>query len=243
MPRATGELDADGRTVFGENVRTERSLRGWSIERLAKLADLATDTVFRIEKGHPTTKRTRIQVCKALQSSYARMLMKPKTAGMGYAIHRRPEDWWVVHWGHRSNRPADDESDRIQEAQERRRLGGLGFVSHFVQMLNCRLPKGKLVAGVLEIFGEGARSKYLAGEVFAYVLEGAVKVVIGEEHFILEQGEAATIQCSLADFYFAPTTGEARHPAKLLYVRLDLGPQDPQIEEEELAKLIEEWDS
>ena len=243
MPKITSELDAEGRAVFGENVRTERSLRGWSIERLAKLADLATDTVFRIEKGQPSTRRTRIQVCKALQSSYARMLMKPKTAGVGYAIHRRTEDWWVVHWAYRSKSPADDESDRIQQAQERRRLGNLGFVSHFVQMLNCRLPKGKLVAGVLEIYGEGARSKYLAGEVFAYVLEGAVRVVIGEDDFILDQGEAATIQCSLADFYFASTSADGGEPARLLYVRLDLGPEDPQIKEEELAKLIEEWDS
>jgi transcriptional regulator with XRE-family HTH domain len=243
MPRITNELDAAELAVFGENVRTERTLHGWSIERLAQLAELATDTVFRVEKGQPSTKRSRIRICKALQSSYARMLMRPQTTGKGFAIHRQSEDWWVVHWGKRQYRHLDDESDRIQEAQERRRLGGLGFVSHFVQMLNCRLPKGKLVAGVLEIFGEGAKSKYLSGEVLVYVLDGSVRVVFGEDEFVLNQGEAATIQCAVAEFFFAPTEPEMRVPPRLLYVRLDVGAEDAQMKEEELAQLIREWES
>ena len=243
MPRVTDELDAAGLAVFGDNVRTERTLRGWSIERLAQLAELANDTVFRVEKGYPSTKRTRIRICKALQSSYARMLMKPHLLGKGFAIHRRQDDWWVVHWGKRPNRHLEDESDRIQAAEERNRLGSLGFVSHFVQMLNCRLPKGKLVAGVLELYGDGARSKYLAGEVFIYVLNGTVKVVIGDEEFFLDQGESATIQCSLAEFFFAPAGLDPQHPPSLLYVRLDIGAEDAQVKEEELAKLIREWES
>jgi len=242
MPRVTNDLDPETTITFGENVRTERTLRGWSIERLAHLADMAVDTVFRIERGLPSTKKSRTKVCRALQSSYDRMLMKPHTLGKGYAIHRRTDDWWVVHWGKRPQRHPEEESERIQSQEERVRLGSLGFVSHFVQMLNCRLPKGKLVAGILEIYGEGARSKYLAGEVLVFVLRGTVRVVIGAEEFLLIEGESATIQCALAEFFFAPGA-EAAEPPKLLYVRLDVGAEGAQLKDDELASFIKMWDS
>ena len=241
MPRTTPDLDEETRVTFGENVRTERTLRGWSIERLAHLAEMAVDTVFRIERGMPSTIRSRSKVCRALQSSYDRMLLKPHTMGKGYAVHKRSDDWWVVHWGKRPQRHPEEESQRIQAAEERRRVGGLGFVSHFVRMLNCRLPKGKLVAGVLELYGEGARSRYLAGEVFIFVLSGSVRVVFGQDEFLLEQGESATIQCAMAEFFFAPADDEPE-PPRLLYVRLDVG-ADAQMKDDELEAFIKMWDS
>lgn len=243
MPRITSELDLADLAVFGENVRAERLLRRWSIERLAKLANLAVDTVFRIEKGQPSTKRTRLQLCKALQSSYQRMLMKPRAAGKNYATHRRQDDWWMVHWRNRAYRHGEDEEDRIQVAEERVRLGNLGFVSHFVKMLNCRLGKGKLVSGILELYGEGLKSRYLGGEVFVYALVGSSRVVFDEEEFTLQEGEAATIQCSESEFYFAPVEGKGGLPPTLLYVRLDVGPEGAGPLDEELTKLVDEWEA
>lgn len=242
MPKGSSDLDPAALLIFGENVRAERTLRGWSMERLASLAELATDTVFRIEKGAPSTKRTRLRLCKALQSSYKRLLMKPRVAGPAFAIHRSEDDWWVVHWQQRAYRRPEDEEERIQTSEERQRLGGLGFVSHFVQMLNCRLPRGKLVAGILELHGEGSKSRYLAGEVLVYVLSGKVRVVIGDEQFFLKQGEAATIQCAVAEFFFAPGEPESDPPPSLLYVRLDVGTEGHDPQEEELANFVRQWD-
>jgi hypothetical protein len=242
MPRVSSDFDSAIMAIFGENVRGERSLRGWSIERLATLAEVAIDTVFRIEKGLPSTKRSRLRVCKALQSSYKRMTMKARVSGPGYAIHRQDDDWWVVHWAKRTTRSTEEEEERIQNAEERHRLGSLHFVNHFVQMLNCRLPRGKLVAGVLELFGEGSPSKYLAGEVFIYVLSGAARVVIGDDEFVLREGEAATIQCAIAEFFFEPSEPVVAVPPKLLYVRLDVGTEGHDPQDEELVDFVRQWD-
>lgn len=239
MPRPTKELDRASLTIFGENVRSERLLRSWSIERLAAVSSLAKDTVFRIEKGHPSTIKSRLRLCKALQSSYKRLIMKPREEGNGYAVHRRDDDYWVVHWEQRTYRPAEDEEDRIQDSRERERLGGLGFVNHFVQMLNCRLPHGKLVSGILELYGEGAKSRYLGGEVFVYVLAGKAKIVFGNTVLHMVEGESATLKCAAAEFFFAPSEDNHSDHPRLLYVRLDSGPEG---QGEELAELVEDWD-
>lgn len=209
--------------LFGENVRAERKLQGWSIRSLAAASGTCADTIFRIEHGGPSTMRCRQKVCDALQASYRRLVMASEEGGAGYAIHRRENDYWSVHYEDRPYRVPEDEEGRIQKPNERDRLGRLGFVRHFVRMLNCRLPHGKLVAGVLELYGEGTKSNYLAGEVLVFVLFGNVRVVYGEESFELTVGESATIECAREDFCFEPASSPSPRPPTLLYVRLDEG--------------------
>ncbi|MFN3728193.1 MAG: helix-turn-helix domain-containing protein [Fimbriimonadaceae bacterium] len=220
MPRATREADSETLTVFGENVRAERVLRGWSMERLAQESNVSLDTIFRIEHANPSTMRIRKKVADALETTYRRLTLRSRSIGPGYAIHRHLDDRWVVLWDSRPFPAPEDEEERIQRLAERRRLGRLGFVQHFVQLMNCRLDRGKLVAGVIEVYGPGELSTYVAGEVFVTVLEGNVLVQYGEDRFELIAGEAATIRCGLEEFGFAPAEPEAS-PARLLYVRLD----------------------
>jgi transcriptional regulator with XRE-family HTH domain len=47
-------------------VREERTKKGWSQERLGQEAGVATNTVFSVEQGTPTFKKSRDKVAGAL---------------------------------------------------------------------------------------------------------------------------------------------------------------------------------
>ena len=221
MPRVTSSNESINLVVFGENARALRKVRGWSIEILAKRAGLSPQTVLRIEKGFPSTKMKREMLALALDTLPSRLEAVPKTVGDDIAIHLREYDFWTSLLDSRPQ-AAEDNSERIQTASERDRLGQLGFVTQFVKVLHCRLPRGKLVAGVLEIHGPLHPSKYLGGEVFAYALKGDIVVHLDSETFDLQEGEACTLDCSKS-FYFEPKQFSATSikASLVLYVRLD----------------------
>jgi transcriptional regulator with XRE-family HTH domain len=202
---------------FGINAREQRRVRGWSIEMLAKRAGVAPHTVLRIEHGKPSTPAKRARIAAALDTVSARLEAEPEVLRDDVAVHSHRDDRWMSLIDYRSNKPEDD-LERIQEPDERRRLGELGFVPQFVRVLHCRLPKGKLVAGVLELHGPLIPSRYLGGEIFAYGLRGDSVLQRGEERFPLNEGQSLTFDCT-APFHFAPKDGEG--PSLVLYVRLD----------------------
>ena len=226
MPVTKTADDFENLALFGENIRAERRLRRWSIRKLAHEARVCPDTVFRIEHGLPSTFKRRERLCGALEASYRRLMMSAVDSGPGYAIHREEGARWTIHYADRPYRPPADEEDRIQDEKERVRLGRLGFVRHFVHMLNCRLPRGRLLAGVLELYGKGTKENYAGGEVLVYVLSGSARVVFGEESFIIRAGESATIECGREDFCFEPADEASGEPATVLYVRLDDGSRE-----------------
>jgi transcriptional regulator with XRE-family HTH domain len=217
-------IDAPNFEIFGKNVRAERQIWGWSIQRLAAEAGIAPDTVFRIEHGSPCTKATRKKLADALHCDQDRLMMQPTDIRPGFAIHHREEARWKVLTEIPNRKRADDEVDLIQENSERKRLGDLGFVTMFVKMMNCRLQGGRLVAGLLEIYGEGLHSNYVDGEVFLLVLEGKVRIhLVGQTSFVLSADDAATVDCK-NEFYFVKEGDEDQaSPARMLYVRIDQG--------------------
>jgi transcriptional regulator with XRE-family HTH domain len=207
--------------VFGENVRAQRKVRGWSIELMAKRAGLAPQTVLRIEQGYPSTKKKREMLALALDTLPSRLEATPEIVREDIAIHPVDGDFWISLLDSRPQAP-DDDAERIQTATERERLGRLGFVTQFVNVLHCRLPKGKLVGGILEIHGPLLSSQYLGGEVFAYALSGHTVVHLESETFDLDEGQACTLDCS-KPFFFEPkqpvlVSGKS---CLVLYVRLD----------------------
>lgn len=217
-------IDAPNFEVFGKNVRAERQIWGWSINRLAIEAGIAPDTVFRIEHGSPCTKGTRRKLASALHCDQDRLMMQPTELRPGFAIHHRDEARWKVLTETPNRKKPDNETELIQELSERARLGDLGFVTMFVKMMNCRLQGGRLVAGLLEIYGEGLHSNYVDGEVFLLVLQGNVRIhIVGQTSFVLSTHDAATVDCK-NEFYFVKEEEESSaEPARMLYVRIDQG--------------------
>ena len=221
MPRVTSSNESINLVVFGENVRSQRKLRGWSIELLAKRAGLAPHTVLRIEHGYPSTRKKRGLIALALDTLPSRLESVPEIVREDIAIHPIQRDFWISLLDARPQVPEDD-SERIQTSSERDRLGRLGFVSQFVNELHCRLPKGKLVGGILEIHGPLLPSRYLGGEVFAFALRGDSAVHLEDVTFDLDEGQACTLDCTKS-FFFAPKKpiGATGKPCLILYVRLD----------------------
>ena len=221
MPRVTSSHEVIDFAVFGGNVRAQRKLRGWSIDLLAKRAGLAPQTVLRIEQGYPSTRKKRSLVAIALDTLPDRLQHLPETVREDIAVHSMKSDGWASLLDSRRFAP-DDDLQTIQSTAERERLGKIGFVTQFVKVLHCRLPKGKLVGGILEIYGPLLPSVYLGGEVFAYALSGAIVVHLGDETFQVAEGEACTLDCTIP-FFFSPKDPiyKAGKPCRVLYVRLD----------------------
>lgn len=221
MPKIVTDAGTINFQRFGANVRAQRRLRGWSIEMLAKRAGVAPHTVLRIEHGVPSTAAKRIRIASALDTLPARLEAEREFVREDFATHTHHDDRWVSLIDYRPQVP-EDNADRLQTADERLRLGRLGFVPQFVKVLHCRLPKGKIVSGILELHGPLLPSTYLGGEVFAYALHGDSEVHLGEECFPLPEGHAATLDCT-KPFFFAPMRPESERtgPTLVLYVRLD----------------------
>jgi transcriptional regulator with XRE-family HTH domain len=221
LPRVRASAESIDFGRFGNNVRQHRLSRGWSIDQLAKRAGVAPHTVLRIEQGFPSTEAKRTRLAFALDTVPDRLEGEQEIVREDIAIHSHDEDLWLSLIDSRSQVPEDDR-EQIQTPSERKRLGRLGFVTQFVKILHCRLPKGKLVSGILELHGPLVPSRYLGGEVFAYALRGDCDVCLGDEKFLLREGEAATLDCSKT-FSFAPRRPpeEGEDFPLVLYVRLD----------------------
>jgi len=221
MPKIVSDGEPVNFARFGRNVRDQRRLRGWSIEMLAKRAGVAPHTVLRIEHGVPSTVAKRSRVASALDTLPARLEAERDLIREDVAVHTHQDDRWMGLIDYRAQTP-EDNAERLQTADERLRLGRLGFVPQFVKVLHCRLPKGKIVSGILELHGDLLPSTYLGGEVFAYALKGDSELHLGDEVFPLDEGHAVTLDCT-RPFFFAPKLPEPERavPTLVLYVRLD----------------------
>ena len=231
MPENHDPSDTEVSKLLGLAIRAERLNQSLSIQKLAELAAVSVDTIVRLERGDRTTDRTREKICHALGGELSRMLLRPKLEAkrgerittdldQDFATHRKSQELYQVLVAYRNYPEPPDESARIQNERERRRLGRVGHVTRFVKMLDCRLPEGKLFAGELEIYGRGVRNSYRVGELFVYVLEGAIRYFIGDESFDLHEGDAATIRCHDRDFGCELLEDGKSTVARILYVRL-----------------------
>jgi transcriptional regulator with XRE-family HTH domain len=221
MPKVVQHSDSVNARVFGQSVRNLRRVRGWSIDSLAKRAGVANHTIHRIERGFPSTYTIQNRIALALDTVVARLEMVVDSSRHDVAVHTREHDHWLGLIDRRSMVPEDND-DVIQSQPERSRLGRLGFVSQFVKILGCRLPTGKLISGILEIYGDLPASCYLGGEIFAFALKGDTVLNHDGAGFLLRQGEATTFDCA-KPFSFSKSVdaSDSTDPNLVLYVRLD----------------------
>jgi len=218
MPRVRATEESIDPAVLGRNIRELRRVRGWSIDALAKRAGVASYTVQRIERGLPSTESRRTRIAYALDTVVERLANIGALERNDVQVHTPDDDAWMSLIDRRQVIP-DDNEKLIQSPEERVRLGRLGFVTQFVKVLQCRLPKGKLLAGVLEVYADLPASRYLGGEIFAYALRGDSYLNLAGERFLLREGSATTFDCTRA-FFFEPAV-QGDHPPLVLYVRLE----------------------
>jgi transcriptional regulator with XRE-family HTH domain len=220
MPRVKSHDDAVDPVGYGRNVRQMRTARGWSIVALAKRAGVAPHTVFRIENGLSSTDTTRTKIAFALDTVVERLAAKGGLARSDVSVHTHADSEWIALLDNRPRLP-EDNSIQIQIDEERERLGRLKFVPQFVKVLRCRLPKGKLTSGVLELYGDLPPSTYLGGEIFAYTLRGDASLVMDGEVLPMPLGTAVTFDCTKPFFFRNENPDPPNLPPLVLYVRLD----------------------
>lgn len=130
--------------LIGYNVRQGRIMRGYSQEEFATNAGVALSTVYHAEKGMPISRRSLSKICAALDESFDSIRTRKRrllTNDIDYLLYQGGSSPWTGDLDSRKNVP-DDNFQRVQDPQERMRLGRLGLVKVFLSTTNFVMPQG-----------------------------------------------------------------------------------------------------
>jgi transcriptional regulator with XRE-family HTH domain len=180
----------------GLRLRELRHARHVSIRDLAKTAGVDKNTVLRIERGEPVSRKVLISVCEALNTVLPQ-LTAPVNETSNTSHFRTSADNWCIVFNTAKSRSGLADYTLVADPLERKRLGGLGFVNGFMQNHECSITNGTLQAAVIEVYDAYRRPANHAGEEFLMCLSGKVDVQVGEEHFLLCQGDSVTFRSDL----------------------------------------------
>jgi len=178
--------------AIGEGIRRLRSLRGESQERLARLAGVGVSTVYHAERGKPIRQGSLLKICAVFDVPFEELL-RPKQVALspdvGVVVHRNAANIWIVAVDLRKNVPADDFT-RIQNAEERLRLGRLGMVAAFCTTPSFIMPNGPGLTFV-ELFHrfEGGVNEGLYRECTIRCDQGGLRLCITGKVIELEVGD------------------------------------------------------
>lgn len=128
----------------GRNVRQARIIRGHSQEDFARKAGLSVSTLYHVEQGLAINYRSFLKICSAFETSVDSLTRRHQnvlTENDDFLALRREDQLWTVEVESRSRVPEDDLS-RIQQPEERLRLGRLGLVNVFFCTTNFIMPEG-----------------------------------------------------------------------------------------------------
>lgn len=215
LARVRTLLDEVGAEAIGDRVRRLRDLQSLSIRAVAERAGISKNSIVRLEQGGGSQPITLIKVCAVLGVHVDR-LAEAGLQGMVNAVaHRRADDRWFDAGDMGS--PALLGLDRALRPSERRRAVERGARTP-VNLLRARLPDGRVLPSVLELYQETEPRSHV-GEEFVYVLSGRARITIGDEAFVLAEGESVTFH-SAEPHRYGPADPR-RVPVRVLSVRID----------------------
>lgn len=131
--------------------------QGISQEELAQRAGVSVVTVYNVERCVPVSRRTLLKVCEGLNEPLDSLRTRSQsilTEERDFMVFRREAAAWIVFGETRTWVPVDDVA-RIQNADERLRLGRLGFVPLFAHTTNFIMPEGPGMVKI-ELYGRYA---------------------------------------------------------------------------------------
>ena len=206
---------------IGKVVRELRERMGWSIRDLAKASGLNKNTILHVEKGLTTKVAVLEQIGDALGAAPYRLAYLAQLTDQRWQVHRKEGGAWGMLPGAKELKNPETYRERVQEGSERKRLGQLGFASCFVKPLECVLKNGRLVSGMVEIY-DRLEVKHSPGETFILCMAGALRVRVGEDETVLEEGDSMTV-LDMGDSVYEPAATEGSHAssAVFIYVRLN----------------------
>lgn len=184
-----------------------------SIRTLAGMANINKTSLVRIEAGHSAYVSTILKICEALGIHLERLCQSERGQGDVFAIHRKADDRWYDL----QDMAGEALADRGLTLQERRDLAEAGHKTQML-ILKCQPQASNIISGLIELY-ESTKSRAHPGEEFIYVVEGKLRVVIGDRGHVLDQGEAIGFWPS-EPHHYEPAPGSPL-PVRFMCVRTD----------------------
>ncbi|MEM0962342.1 MAG: XRE family transcriptional regulator [Bacteroidota bacterium] len=199
--------------TLGSRIRRVRTSQQLSIRELADRAGVNKNSVVRLEQGRGTTAPTVLRICTGLGVHVERLVEADDGVVIARA-HRSGDDRWydMTHFGAGPLLGADRP---LSEGERQQAVADGADVP--LNLLQSRLPDGRVLPTVLELYGPSETRSH-PGEEFVYVLRGRVRVDVGPESYDLGEGESLTFH-SAEPHAYAPA-GEGPVP-RLLSVRVE----------------------
>ena len=220
--------------LAGPRIRKLREARKLSIRELASRVNVSKNTLLRLEQGEPIAEPLFIRICNALQTVPPNLFATEEDWELPYRVHRQSAAPWRIAFRREKAPSMYQDFAPVEGSDVRKRIGNLGFVTGFLQSLDCQIRDGKLQAALVELYGDQERAGFRhSGEEFVYCLQGRLKLTINSDTLILEPGDSATFRSGFrhryeSDLPLQPGT----EPTRMLMVWIEE-------EEEEMAVMAD----
>ncbi len=217
---------------IGPRLRKLRQSRGLTLRDLAHRVGISKNTLLRLEQGEPIAERIFFRICDALQTVPLNLLGGEEAEEDIYRIHRAQDGDWRIAF-RRDKAPSIYQNfQSMPDPAERTRLGSLGFISGFFQLIDSSLPSGNMQAALLDLYGNQDHQSYRhAGEEFVFCMEGRLKLTIGSETIILSQGDACIFKSHINHRYESDLPTSVSGPkTRILMVWIESQDTGPAVE-------------
>ena len=214
LGRVSRLLEEAGARTIGNRVRRLRDAQGVSIREVAEKAEISKNSIVRLEQGRGTQPITILKVCSTL-GVHVERLAEPASEDVVAATHRAKDDRWF-DLADMGSQPLLDAKKPLTKQQRKKAVAAGATLP--VNLLKSRLPGGKFLPSVLEVYGSSPVRSHV-GEEFAYVLEGEAVITVGKKKHRLKQGESITFW-SAEPHSYAPADPE-KGPVRILSLRVD----------------------
>jgi transcriptional regulator with XRE-family HTH domain len=215
-------MNEDGWIEYGASMRRNRQLLGLSVRDAATRAGVSKNTILRLESGRPIHRGSQAKLCRAYGCVPIDPADRqpPSREGTHYKLQSKAEQTWYATRLNAEGEAEAHTSPVIQEEGERERLGLNRLVNHFGLPLRVRREGSRFIPFLIELYGPTDTTCDRSGERFILCLQGSIRVVVGDESFVLEEGESASYDSTLPNRLepVEPATKGRRAPMALQIV-------------------------
>ncbi len=211
--------------TVGRRIKERRLKFGLSTERLAEKAGVARYTLIRIEQGKQSTPASLEKIRRALHL-FTDQMTRPFADG-AFSVHRSHETRWNVSIPKKEyqKRIQDDDRIHVDDPDERRRLGSLGFQPFFTAILNSELTSGVASQALMELHRPSWVDRHF-GEEFVYCLRGDVTITVDDVPCTLHEGDAMSFDATLPHQYAPANAVGPDDPVPLILLTVSLRPNE-----------------
>ena len=205
-------------TQLADRIRLARQRQRISIRELAAKAEVSKTSIVRLEAGKSCETETVARVCCAM-GLHLDALVREFAADNSVAIHRGEHDAWYDLVRFADGPLASVHGVQPTPAERRKQATNSNLIP--INILASRLPGGKLLSTVIELYHESPVRCH-PGEEWVYVLSGVALISIADKVYELSQGESVAFR-SAEPHSYAPKSTKTKKtmPVRILSVRLD----------------------